>query len=435
LPWKAQAELYCSDDQQIIQNGIVKINYEEPQERGKEDASWVSTSKVPLRDKINGSIVGVVGAYIDITDIRQTQMKLKESEKFYRTVFASVHEAILILENHIVVDCNDLALSLFDMGRAELMGKDILSLPYEIECKEEHFPYYLDLAYQGEYISIQCSLHLKNVPEEIKIVEFTLSGFEEKDENKLVMVARDITARVEEERTYRMQVRQAQMGEMISMIAHQWRQPLAIINAIISQMRLDEMLSGEEDGKITDNLIKIEQQSIHLSQTISAYRDFFRPDKPKECFDISVLIHNAINLIDHTLKNHGIMIETVLRHDSNLLTYRNEILQVLIALLKNSLDAFVENEIVNGEISIMLDRDADYCILKIRDNAGGIAAEVIHKLFIPYFTTKSKNNGTGLGLYMSRMIIQDHCNGFLEVESENSEAIFTIKLPLKKDEL
>ncbi|MFZ3052736.1 MAG: MASE3 domain-containing protein [Sulfuricurvum sp.] len=432
LPWKAQAELYTLDDQQVIQNGIVKINYEEPQERGNEDANWLSTSKVPLRDKINGSIIGVVGAYTDITDIRQTQIKLKESEKFYRTVFASVHEAILILENHIVVDCNALALSLFDIGRAKLIGSNILSLPYEIECKEESFHHYLDLAYQGEYVSIQCSLHLKNLPEEIKIVEFTLSGFAEKDENKLVMLARDITARAEEERTYRMQMRQAQMGEMISMIAHQWRQPLAIINAIISRMRLEVMLSGEE-GAFSDNLIKIEEQSAHLSQTISAYRDFFRPDKPKEYFDISVLIHNAMNLIDHTLKNHGIMIETVLRHDSNLLTYRNEILQVLIALLKNSLDAFVENEIINGKILIILDRDADYCILRIRDNAGGIAPEVINKLFTPYFTTKTKNNGTGLGLYMSKMIIQDHCNGFLEVESENTESIFTIKLPFEKD--
>lgn len=401
----------------------------------------VNSSEYPLLIALSGLIFYFFLLYIILELVQSRKMiqikteEIKVSEKFYRTVFASVHEAILILENHIVVDCNDLALSLFDIGKAELMGKDILSLPYEIECKEENFHHYLDLAYQGEYVSIQCSLHLKSLAEEIKMVEFTLSGFEQKDENKLVMVARDITGRVEEERIYRMQTRQAQMGEMISMIAHQWRQPLAIINAITSQMRLEAMIRDQEDDELINNLIKIEQQNTHLSQTISAYRDFFRPDKPKEYFEISILIDNAMSLIDHTLKNHGIMIETVLKHDSKLLTYRNEILQVLIALFKNSLDAFVDNEIINGEISIMLDRDTDYCIVRIRDNAGGIAPEVINKLFIPYFTTKTKNNGTGLGLYMSRMIIQDHCNGLLEVKSVDRETVFTIKLPLNKGEL
>jgi len=395
----------------------------------------VNSSDYPLLIAISGLILYFFLLYIILELVRSRKMlqikseEVKESEKFYRTIFSSVHEAILILEHHTVVDCNDLALSLFNISREELMGKDIFSLPYAIESREQNFHDSIDLAYKGEYITIESSLHLKNSPEEIKIVEFTLSGFMQNDENNLVMVARDITSQVEEERIYRMQMRQAQMGEMISMIAHQWRQPLAIINAITSRMRLEVMLSGEEDA-FSDNLIKIEEQSTHLSQTISAYRDFFRPDKPKEYFDIFVLIHNAINLMDYMLKNNGIMIETVLKHNSNLLTYRNEILQVLIVLLKNALDAFVDKEIINGEIIITLDRDNDYCIIRISDNAGGIAHEVINKLFTPYFTTKTKNNGTGLGLYMSKMIIQDHCNGFLEVESKNNEAIFTIKLPL-----
>ena len=400
-----------------------------------------NSSQYPLLIALLGLIFYFFLLYIILELVRSRKMlqikteEIEESERFYRTIFSSVYEAILILENHTIVDCNDLALSLFDMSREELIGKDIFTLPYAIECREQNFEDSLDLAYKGNHLIIQCSLHLKNLLEEIKIVEFSLSGFEQKDENKLVMVARDITAHVEEERIYRMQTRQAQMGEMISMIAHQWRQPLAIINAITSRMRLEVMLSDEEDGLLIDDLIKIEQQCTHLSQTISDYRDFFRPDKPKEYFNISVLIHNAISLMDQTLKNHGIMVETVLKYDSNLLTYRNEILQVLMALLKNSLDAFVEKQITNGEISITLDKDINYCIIKIRDNAGGIASEVINKLFIPYFTTKTKSNGTGLGLYMSRTIIHDHCNGVLEVESERSEAIFTIKLPLENGRL
>lgn len=107
LPWHEQAALYYQDDQEVIQNSMVKINYEEPQQRGKEEANWVSTSKVPLREEADGPIVGVVGSYTDITDIRRTRLQLKESETFYRTIFASVHEAVCILSNDIIIDCND----------------------------------------------------------------------------------------------------------------------------------------------------------------------------------------------------------------------------------------------------------------------------------------------------------------------------------------
>lgn len=433
FPWHEQAELYCQDDQEVIQNGVVKINYEEPQQRGKEEENWVSTSKVPLREESNGPIVGVVGSYTDITDIRRTRLQLKESETFYRTVFASVHEAVCILSNDIIIDCNDETMHLFEMNKQQLIGMNVLNIANIIECRENSFAFYLDSAYHGDSMTTQCSLTLHNHNSEIKIVEITFSGFGHDEKNKLVMVVRDITKRVEEEKFLRMQTRQAQMGEMISMIAHQWRQPLAIINAIASQMRLQAMIS-EDEGDTIDNLIKIEEQSTHLSHTISAYRDFFRPDKPKEHFRISTLINNALSLIDHTLKNHGIKIEKVVKQETNLLTYRNEILQVIIALLKNSLDAFIEHGISNGEITITLDNDLDYGVIHIRDNAGGIAPEIVDKLFIPYFTTKTKSNGTGLGLYMSRMIIEEHCHGVLEVESMGSETIFTIKLPLEKGE-
>lgn len=320
------------------------------------------------------------------------------------------------------------------MSKQQLIGMNIFNIANIIECREKRFAYCLDSAYKGESMTTLCSLTLNNDNKEIKIAEITLSGFGHDEKNKLIMVARDITKRVEEEKFLRMQTRQAQMGEMISMIAHQWRQPLAIINAIASQMRLQAMISEKDEGDTIDNMIKIEEQSTYLSHTISAYRDFFRPDKPKEHFTVLTLIDNALSLIDHTLKNHGIKVEKVVKRDSNLFTYRNEILQVIIALFKNSLDAFMENSSTSGKITISVEFDLNYGIIHIRDNAGGIAPEIIHKLFIPYFTTKMKSNGTGLGLYMSRMIIEDHCQGVLEVESIGIETVFTIKLPLEKGE-
>lgn len=319
FPWHEQAGLYCQDDKEVIQNAMVRINYEEPQQRGKEEENWVSTSKVPLREEADGAIIGVVGSYTDITDIRRTRLELKKSETFYRTVFASVHEAVCILSNDIIIDCNDEAMRLFEMSKQQLIGMNIFHVVGHIDCLDNSFDSYLNAAYQGESVTVECLLTFDNHNKEIKITEITLSGFGHDEKNRLVMVIRDITKRVEEEKFLRMQTRQAQMGEMISMIAHQWRQPLAIINAIASQMRLEAMISGNE-GDTIDHLIKIEEQSSHLSYTISAYRDFFRPDKPKEHFTISTLVNNALSLIDHTLKNHGIKVQKVVKQESNLFT-------------------------------------------------------------------------------------------------------------------
>lgn len=217
------------------------------------------------------------------------------------------------------------------------------------------------------------------------------------------------------------------------MIAHQWRQPLAIITAITSQIRMKAMLIEDEDTPLINNLIKIEQQSLHLSQTISDYRDFFRPDKPKERFHVVSLIDHAVNLIDHALKNNSIRLEKIVGIDPVLFTFRNELLQVIIVFLKNALDAFSDNKILGGEIIFGIDIVGDNCSISITDNAGGISPHIIKKLFIPYFTTKTKIGGTGLGLYMSKLIIEEHCNGTLEVSSEGINTVFTITLPYQME--
>jgi len=433
LPERIRSELYRKANS-FMQFSDEPFYYENPVLTKNGEERLIAWRNTALFDP-DGELIGLLSSGEDITDVRKAQEQLKESEEFYRTIFSSVSEAICILDDDIIINCNEEAMRLFEMTRQQLIGMNIFDTADHIECRENSFDFYLDSAYQGQSATAECSLTLKNKDRVMKMVEFTLSGFGRNNENKVVMIARDITQKMEEERILRMNTRQAQMGEMISMIAHQWRQPLTIINAITSQMRLTELMKDKNDLLFIDNLIKIEEQSTHLSQTISAYRDFFRPDKPKEQFDISMVINNALSLIDHTLKNRGITIDKSFKHDFKLLTYRNEILQVVIALLKNSLDAFLDNGSSGGQILITIDSDNEYGIISLADNAGGIAPEIINKLFIPYFTTKVKSNGTGLGLYMSRMIIQDHCNGLLEVESEGMRTVFTIKLPREKEGL
>ena len=433
LIWSDQAALYKSDDLSVIQTGEIKINYEEPQKQVK-GMRWLSTSKAPLIDDVNGKVIGIVGAYADITHLREAQIKLQENEAFYRGIFSSVHEAIMIVDQYKIIDCNDLAVTLFEQSRDKLINLDIFILMQDIQCSEFDFSYFLDKALDGEYVAIKCSLKVNCDLEESKIIEVILSRFGHADENKLIMVMRDLTKQLLKEKIFIMNTRQAQMGEMISMIAHQWRQPLAIINAITTQIRFKAIMNDTEDHELIDNLVKIEQQSAHLSQTISDYRDFFRPDKPKEHFRVVSLIDHAINLIDHTLKNHSIRIENEHVYNPTLYTYRNEVLQVLIVLLKNSLDAFMENKVIGGEIIIAVRHEESYCVIEICDNAGGIPKEVMYKLFSPYFTTKSESFGTGLGLYMSRIIIEDHCAGLIQALSEGNRTTFSVKLPYEEEQ-
>ncbi|MDP3265459.1 MAG: CHASE domain-containing protein [Sulfuricurvum sp.] len=365
----------------------------------------------------------------DITDRKNVEKTLHENKVFYETVFSSVHEAILILDNNKIVDCNDMAVQLFELTKENLIGINVLDTVWKIECDDAVFGSHLDAACLGKPVLARCSLVIEGVNKKIKNIEIVLSEFG-KNEGKLIWIARDITQQLEEEKLFRMQTRQAQMGEMVSMIAHQWRQPLAIINAITAQLRIQEAMKEESDMLLSEKLMKIEQQSNHLSQTISDYRDFFRPDKPKEFLTLSSILNDSLDLIDYALKSNGIKVTKLILNDLNIFTYRNEVLQVLIALLKNSMDAFIENNIHDGNITLTVDQDDKYGIITILDNAGGINDEVMSRLFTPYFTTKNNGLGTGLGLYMSKTIIEEHCEGILTVFSEGVDTIFTIKLPL-----
>lgn len=381
----------------------------------------------------DGLVTAILSSGEDITDIRRAQENLIERESFYKTIFASVSDAIVILENYFVIDCNDYALEIFETDMENFIGKYIFHVAYDIECQNNSFVEHINRAYEGYPSATECSIRLRSYDSESKIVELFFTSFGKSNDNKLIMVVRDITHKIEEQRFLTMNARQAQMGEMISMIAHQWRQPLAIITAITSQIRMKAMLSEDEDTTLINNLIKIEQQSAHLSQTISDYRDFFRPDKPKERFHVMSLIDHALGLIDHALKNNSIRFEKTVGVDPVLFSYRNELLQVVIVLLKNALDAFTENKILGGEIVFGINVVGERCMITLTDNAGGIPPHIIKKLFIPYFTTKSKTNGTGLGLYMSKLIIEEHCNGTLNVTSDGMDTTFIITLPYQKD--
>jgi len=424
LPERIRKEVYeASEAFMHVSNEV--LSYENVVLTKTGEERLIAWKNIPLFSP-DGEIIGLLSSGEDITERQLIEQKLHENEEFYRSVFRSVSEAIVILKDNIILDCNDMALNLFETDRSDFLGKNILE--YNFDCQENDFIHYSASSNKNHHSTrIECSITIKS-QQTSKIIEMNLSPFGDGN-SKLILMARDITQQLEEDKFLKIQARQAQLGEMVAMIAHQWRQPLAIINAIASQLHLNEIMKENEDEALVDKLVKIEEQCTHLSQTISDYRDLSNPNKVEEILAISILVQHTSNLLDHTFKNSGIEFRKNIIHDADVITFHNEVVQVLLTLFKNSLDAFEENNIQQCIITVDIDCDEEFGIIRVSDNAGGIAAEVMKKLFTPYFTTKNINHGTGLGLYMSKKIIEGHCNGMLDASSQGTESLFTIKLP------
>ncbi len=220
------------------------------------------------------------------------------------------------------------------------------------------------------------------------------------------------------------QSRLAQMGEMISMIAHQWRQPLSAISAASGAMNMKARLNKIDKETILKLTDKITQYAQHLSTTIDDFRGFFKPNKEKQKVTYTELIDGVLNIAEISLKNKNIKLVKKLNSDIVFETYSNEIKQVILNLIKNAEDALIERNVKNPVLKIITEDRKLY----VKDNAGGISEDIIDKIFDPYFSTKTKKDGTGLGLYMSKMIIEDHCGGKLSVKNGKRGAVFIIEL-------
>ncbi|MBE0497894.1 MAG: AAA family ATPase [Campylobacterales bacterium] len=246
-----------------------------------------------------------------------------------------------------------------------------------------------------------------------------------------VTIQEDATERNIKDKLFLMQSRQAQMGEMVSMIAHQWRQPLSIIMALINKERMKMILEKASMEEMVLSYDDIESQVMHLSKTISDFRDFFKPDKEPTLSKSSTIISKSFSLARHMLKQSSIEVTFEYRADSSFVTFEREVEQVFLNLISNAKDALVERGIKKPQIDIVTDEQDDYAVITVEDNAMGITEEVMETLFLPYVSTKNKQNGTGLGLYMSKTIIEEHCHGSIRVVNTDKGAKFTVCIPLK----
>jgi signal transduction histidine kinase len=241
-------------------------------------------------------------------------------------------------------------------------------------------------------------------------------------------LATTITELNQKEKLLTHQSKQAVMGEMISMIAHQWRQPLSTITLQISNLQLDKLLHKDiSPARVDNTLDKISDSIMYLSQTVDDFQTYFAPNKEKTEISIVELLQRVINLDIGRIKASEVQININIDEKTRVNIYINELIQVLLNILNNALDAFENVDEKSKYIDISARLDKEYLYLLVEDNAGGIKEEYLSKLFEPYFSTKGKN-GTGLGLYMSQMIIQKQFQGDIEVQSSQKRSTFSIKI-------
>ena len=340
-------------------------------------------------------------------------------------------EAIIIFKDNSVVDCNKIAIELFNKQmKYELINKSFDDLinnkNSDIFNEKEPFETNLTREDGSEFSAI---INIKNTSLNNQIFQIvTIANIEDLKRKENLMAE---------------QSKLAAMGEMLGNIAHQWRQPLNIISMSSSNLKLKNDMGELCSSTLRESLSLILKTINHLSDTIETFNDFLKTDKEKSIFNVNDNIKNSISLVDNFFKNFNIDIVLELDDDVFLNNLANEFSQAFINILNNAKDAIVLNlkDNESGLIKIKTKKIDNFIEILVLDNALGVDKDILNKIFEPYFTTKHKYQGTGLGLYMTRKIINSSMGGEITVQNkkfthnkkEYKGAEFKIKIPLKLD--
>ncbi len=268
------------------------------------------------------------------------------------------------------------------------------------------------------------NIRLKKEISKRKLAEQKLQLLNNNLEIKILDAVKDVQ---EKEKLLQQQSKLASMGEMIGNIAHQWRQPLAVSNTIVSILKEKSNKNILDKNYIQKKLDEIESANLYMSQTIEDFLSFFNPSKEKEKFNVLNAVDKSISIVKHLITQKKINIDIDIDSNLQIIGLRDEYVQVIISILSNAIYA-LKNKQERRDISVLGYKENNMVILKITDNAGGIPNEIIDRVFEPYFTTKHKSKGTGLGLYISKMIIENSMDGKLNVYNTKDGVCFEIIL-------
>ena len=230
------------------------------------------------------------------------------------------------------------------------------------------------------------------------------------------------------ERLLIQQSRLAAMGEMLANISHQWRQPLNVLGLKVQELGLSYKYGRFSEELLDDNIAKAMEIIQHMSQTINDFQEYLTPNKEKMQFGVDQVIAKTVSLIKDNFKNQNISIDIISAGDPQVSGFPNEYGQVLLNLFMNSRDAFLERGVTDARITVRSWAEDGRAVITVTDNAGGIKEEILDNIFDAYFTTKELGKGTGVGLFMSKNIIEQNMGGRLSVRNVDGGAEFRIEV-------
>lgn len=423
---------------QLLQKGNIQT---ERMHRRKDGSIFPVEVNVTLVEHDKSYMLGIAR---DITERKLAEQSLRESEEKFHSITASAQDAILMMDDEgKITYWNEAAEKIFGYSEEEIMGWPLHELLAPDRFLEAHRIGFEHFKKSGEGAAVGKTLELAALKKDGSEfpIELSLSTVLKNGRWSAIGILRDISERKKMETELKLkdemmiaQSKQAAMGDMIAMIAHQWRQPLAImgmdINNLIMSISFDEEITTDYLLNLAEALNKQVQQ---LSETIDNFRNFFMPNQSKGQITIEEVLNNTLNIIGSSCENHNITLTIQNTSKSSLFINKSSLIQVLLNILGNAKDILVTKNVAQAAITVTVSETNEAITISICDNAGGIPEAAMKKIGQPYFTTKQEFNGTGLGLYISRTIIEKHLFGTLTWHNEKNGACFVITLKIKPE--
>lgn len=381
--------------------------------------------------------------------------------RFYNILYNNFTDGISIISGNKIINCNDTLVQLFGYSdKKEFLSVHPLNLTPAFQpdnslscdkaelmmeiveqtgkCKFDWV--FLDKEKNEKWIEIDI-IKLKKEPfstqkfcmvwRDISLRMEVQNELKEFNTNLENIVKEEITKNKEKEKQLIMQSKLAQLGEMISMVAHQWRQPLAAISSSVIDLQMKFILNKNDKyflDHVENHLNDVENFTESLTQTIDDFKDFYKPNKSTKKSTINEIIKKSYGMVRNYFKTHNIEVEFNYNSTKQIDVFENELIQVSLNILQNARENFLSKEIENPKVVITTQDEKEGISVSFCDNGEGCDESVLSKIFEPYFSTKYEKNGTGLGLYMSLKIIEEHHNGTISVFNTKEGICFRILL-------
>ena len=417
--------------------------------------AWVSDYTQIIRDA-KGQPIELIGYLVDIT-------KDKDNEALYANIINTTAEGFWLLDSGLtILDVNYSLCAMLGYTKDEMLGKkpfdfihthehnlckeqadlidDVSNRIYELafETKKGSTVYMLTNAttMYDQYGNIKTFAFMTDISKQKKIEEDLRKRqekIEEINDSLESRIQHEVEKNREKDQMMYQQSRLASMGEMIGNIAHQWRQPLNIMALVMQDIYISDQLGNLTSEKIEASYEKSNNLLQYMSQTIDDFRNFFQHGGEKTEFSVKEALESVHSLVSTNLSYNHIQCLIEVRQDSIIQGGLNEFKQVLINILNNAQEAIQSNASLKKEIRVLITREDNKALISVKDDGGGIKKGLLSKIFDPYFTTKNQTQGTGLGLYMSKQIIENSMYGSLNASNIKDGAEFIISIPIKQE--